>query len=195
MAAKMDTSVIKRLGLIMLIGSMAVAKEFGECFVSPETVVSKNNVGVVEADGKSLKMTYKTVVKKGMQYQIARVTFPKPVNMREKTLQFHLSAKNNSEESILCVAIRFYNQSEAVKQGKGEESCLSFMHWADNSLDAEQDISLHPDWCMPTTFHYQTDLCGGRMPTDVKMCDIFIGSVTPNVEISVAMSKFRLIDQ
>ena len=191
----MDTSVIKRLGLIMLIGCMAVAKEFGECFVSPETVVSKNNVGMVEADGKSLKMTYKTVVKKGTQYQIARVTFPKPVNMREKTLQFHLSAKNNSEESILCVAIRFYNQSEVVKQGKGEESCLSFMHWADNSLDAEQDISLHPDWCMPTTFHYQTDLCGGRMPADVKMCDIFIGSVTPNVEISVAMSNFRLIDQ
>ena len=191
----MDKSALKWFIGVLVMGLSSMAMEFGECFTSPMCVVNHNNVGMVMADGKSLNMKYNTVVKRGTQYQIARVTFPKPVDMSGKTLQFHLDAMGGSEESILCVAVRFYNQPDEAKGAKDGETCLSFMHWADNSLDTEQDISLHPDWCMPMTFHYQTELCGGVMPTHVKTCDIFIGSVTPNVEISVALSKFRMIDQ
>ena len=172
-----------------------MAKVIEDAFVSPDCVSNKNGVGLVVANGKNLKMVYATIKRQGTQYQIARVTFPEPVDMRGKALQFHLSAQNGSVESILCVAMRFFNQGDEAKKGKDEEACLSFMHWAEDSLDAEQDVSLHPDQCLPTTFHFQPGRCGDRVPSQVKNCDIFIGSVTPDVEISVVMSHFRMIDQ
>ena len=185
------------LTMTLLMGIHVRAKDFGECFVSPECIAVRNDVGTLKADGKSVTFTYKTIERKGTQYQISRVTFPTPVNMVGKTLLFNLSFGQKSEDAILCVALRFNNYL-GEKDGKPqyeEESCLSYLHWGQEALTQTQTVSLHPAACSPYDFHFQPDRCQNRIPDRVGYCEIYLGSVTPNVTIEAVMSDFRLMDK